>query len=75
MSYVLRTDKLSKPHYFVGLVEGEFFGTVTGISPIVFNAMEFDTDAEAIAAIEECDLGSDWTVSEVFGADASEAWQ
>ena len=67
MSYVLRTDKISPPQYFCGLVQGEFFGNPIALSNVVFNAMDFESEQEALTARDELGLGADFTVSELGG--------
>lgn len=63
MPFVIRTDKLSKPFYFAGVVPGAI-GFSLAISPVIFNAHHFDSRKEAEGLIET-PLGPDWTISPV----------
>tara|TARA_R110000851_G_scaffold308778_1_gene467861 strand:- start:7015 stop:7251 length:237 start_codon:yes stop_codon:yes gene_type:complete len=73
MSYfVLRTDKLSTPHYFVGATEGVMFHT-THISQSIFEAMEFEQRDGAEQAIIELDFDDDFTISEVGTPEVSDS--
>lgn len=62
--YVLRTDKMTDPHYFAGGVETSF-GMAVGICRTVFQAYEFTTRKDAKQCIKECGLNeADWSISE-----------
>lgn len=60
--YVLRTDKLSAPHYFGGAVE---LGIKPGIviTDLIFNAYQFASRADAEEAKADCGL-PDFEISE-----------
>ncbi len=63
MQYVIRTDKLSKPHYFAGAFDTGM-GHGISLSPHIFGAWYFDTKKEATDLIKQ--IGpDDYTVSEV----------
>lgn len=71
MSFVIRTDKMSEPMYFVGYVKGDILGTLcTVVSSIIFEAARIHDRAEADRVVAE-DLGADWTVSEIVEEGAS----
>lgn len=62
MAFVIRTDKLSSPHYWAGFAEGNM-GLMLIISPVVFNARHLNDRPEAEKIVQH--LGADWTISEV----------
>lgn len=62
--FVLRTDKMSTPHYFSGAFEANF-GEGICLSPLSLNAYFFDTQEEAEDAKET--LGpEDFVISTVL---------
>lgn len=64
MAYVIRTDKLSSPHYWAGFAEGSM-GLMPIISSMIFDARHLDNRPEAERIVEH--LGADWTISETSG--------
>ncbi len=61
--YVVRTDKLERPHYFAGAFDTGM-GHGISLSPNIFGAWHFDTKREANDVIAE--IGpNDYTVSSV----------
>lgn len=63
--YVLRTDKLSEPYYFVGVNLGDFGSNDIVLSRMIFGAWVFTSRAECRRAIKAV-LSDDWTISEVM---------
>lgn len=68
MAFVIRTDKLSSPHYWAGVTHGNV-GIVHAISPSVWNAWPIDDRTEAERILKS--LGDDWTISEVSAPKAT----
>ena len=71
MPFVIRTDKLSSPHYWAGVTPGNV-GLVIAISPMVYNAWAIDDRAEAEKVIKQ-HLGDDWTISEISRVQTSKS--
>jgi len=63
MSYILRTDKLSKPHYFAGALDAEISPTPV-ITSVIFNAWGMKTEDEA-NDVRKLLGEDDWTISQV----------
>ena len=61
MPYVLRTDKLSSPHYFAGTMDRTMSLCIC-IAPVIFDAWFFEDRQEAEDVLSE--IGDDWIVSE-----------
>lgn len=68
--FVLRTEALGSPYYFVGY-QGGFGGANMSISTIFFNAFDFETKDAAEKCIEDCALGDQWTISDCWDGQSS----
>ena len=53
--FALKKTICGKPHYFVGLI-ADTIGRTAAFSDMPFDAMLFETRAEAESAIDECSL-------------------
>ncbi len=74
MSFLVKTNALGVPLYVCGLLEGDSCGLMGNpiiLSPIVFNATEFETREEAKEFIEQMNLGGAIEISEILGSGVS----
>lgn len=62
--YVLRTDKMSVPHYFAGISDQVTVGLGTTLTTLIFAAWQFATREDAEEARRECGLADDFTISD-----------
>lgn len=62
--FVIRTDKLSRPHYWAGVAKGNV-GMSSAITTSIFDAWFFDDRAEAERLLKNLSLEADFTISEV----------
>lgn len=64
MSFVVKTEKLTPPAWFAGMVDGNI-GQLVCIARNPFDAWQFRTEREAKRCRKE--LGADWIITELSG--------
>lgn len=73
--FVVRTDKLSSPQYFAGVLPGRVLGITNNVvlTPIPMEAWAFADRAEAEELIRDLqrDGDDDWFISELLGSGMS----